>query len=81
MIGAYLQNLLQVGFDNLVETTSSAMQSAHVSDAIRSLVVDGIFTGVGTVENTRNFLEGKGANHAILWGASKIGRASCRERV
>lgn len=49
MIGAYLQNLLQVGFDNLVETTSSAMQSAHVSDAIRSLVVDGIFTGVGTV--------------------------------
>ena len=28
------------------------------------------------VENTRNFLEGKGANHAILWGARGCGKSS-----
>ena len=33
------------------------------------------------VENTRNFLEGKGANHAILWGARGCGKRSLVKAV
>ena len=33
------------------------------------------------VENTRNFLEGKGANHAILWGARGCGKSSLVKAV
>ena len=33
------------------------------------------------VENTQNFLEGKGANHAILWGARGCGKSSLVKAV
>ena len=33
------------------------------------------------VENTRNFLEGRGANHAILWGARGCGKSSLVKAV
>ena len=33
------------------------------------------------VKNTRNFLEGKGANHAILWGARGCGKSSLVKAV
>ncbi|MEE1188424.1 MAG: ferrous iron transport protein B, partial [Acutalibacteraceae bacterium] len=44
-----LQDLLQLGIDKLAELTSRAMQAGHVSPVIQSLIIDGIFNGVGAV--------------------------------
>lgn len=49
VIGSALQNLLQMGIDSLTATVSSLLIKANVSEIIRSLIVDGIFTGVGSV--------------------------------
>ena len=49
VIGAFLQGLLEKGIDALTILVSNGMQSAHVNAAIQSLVIDGIFAGVGSV--------------------------------
>lgn len=49
VIGAWLQNLLQMGIDNLAELTEAFLESADVNSAIQSLVIDGIFAGVGSI--------------------------------
>lgn len=49
VIGAWLQNLLQMGIDKLTLLTASALKAMNVNLAIQSLVIDGIFTGVGSV--------------------------------
>ncbi|MGI6217887.1 MAG: ferrous iron transport protein B [Coriobacteriales bacterium] len=49
VIGAFLQNLLEMGITALSDVTAAAMQSANTADWLQSLVIDGIFTGVGTV--------------------------------
>ena len=49
VVGPWLQDLLQLGIDKLAELTSRAMQAGHVSPVIQSLIIDGIFTGVGAV--------------------------------
>ena len=49
VIGAALQNLLELGIDKLAQATDAAMAAAKVNGALRSLVIDGIFTGVGSV--------------------------------
>ena len=49
VIGAWLQNLLQMGIDKLTLLTASALKAMNVNSAIQSLVIDGIFTGVGSV--------------------------------
>jgi len=49
VIGAWLQDLLDVAITGLGETAASAMEAAGVSEALRSLVSDGIFAGVGSV--------------------------------
>lgn len=49
VIGAALQKLLELGIDKLAQVTEAAMASAKVNGALRSLVIDGIFTGVGSV--------------------------------
>ena len=49
VIGARLQELLETGIDWLTEFTDKALVSANVNDAIRSLIIDGIFAGVGSV--------------------------------
>lgn len=49
VIGAALQKLLELGIDKLAQVTDAAMAAAKVNDALRSLVIDGIFTGVGSV--------------------------------
>ena len=49
VIGAALQNLLELGIDKLAQVTDAAMAAAKVNGALRSLVIDGIFTGVGSV--------------------------------
>ena len=49
VIGAWLQGLLELGIDRLSEITDRALTAANVNSAIHSLVIDGIFTGVGSV--------------------------------
>ena len=49
VIGAWLQGLLEEGIAWLTELVNTALISWEVNDAVRSLVVDGVFTGVGSV--------------------------------
>lgn len=49
VIGAGLQQLLQLGIDHLAALADAGLTAARVNDAIRSLIIDGIFTGVGSV--------------------------------
>lgn len=49
VVGAALQKLLELGIDKLAQVTEAAMAAAKVNGALRSLVIDGIFTGVGSV--------------------------------
>ncbi|MCI8610462.1 MAG: ferrous iron transport protein B [Clostridiales bacterium] len=49
VVGAFLQGLLELGITALTDIIDGAMQAAHVNETLRSLVVDGIFNGVGGV--------------------------------
>ena len=49
VIGAALQKPLELGIDKLAQVSDAAMAAAKVNGALRSLVIDGIFTGVGSV--------------------------------
>ena len=49
VIGAWLQALLETGIDILCETMASALEKMNVNEALRSLVIDGIMNGVGSV--------------------------------
>ena len=49
VIGAWLQSLLEMGIDKVSELADAALTAAHVNSAMHSLVIDGIFTGVGSV--------------------------------
>lgn len=49
VIGAFLQGLLESGIESLTVLADQAMEAANVSSVIRSLVIDGIFNGVGGV--------------------------------
>lgn len=49
VIGAFFQELLSMGIDKLAQLTDSALTAANVNSAVHSLVIDGIFSGVGSV--------------------------------
>ena len=49
VVGAWLQGLLEFGIDWITQVVDAWMTSAHVSYAVHSLVIDGIFAGVGSV--------------------------------
>ena len=49
VIGAWLQEILEIGIDQLSAVVNQALTAANVNSAIHSLVIDGIFTGVGSV--------------------------------
>ena len=49
VIGAGLQSLLELGIENLTILVDNALTAWNVNDAVHSLVIDGIFTGVGSV--------------------------------
>ncbi len=49
VIGAFFQNVLEQGIDALAGAADAALTSAHVNDALHSLIIKGIFTGVGSV--------------------------------
>ncbi len=49
LIGPFLQDLLQAGIDALAGIVESLLNAGHISEAIRSLILEGVFEGVGSV--------------------------------
>lgn len=49
VIGAFLQGLLESGITALTDVVDHAMTAVHVNSVVHSLVIDGIFSGVGGV--------------------------------
>ena len=49
VIGAFLSNLLDMGIGALTDIVDRGMTAANVNPVLHSLVIDGIFTGVGSV--------------------------------
>ncbi len=49
VIGAALSSLLEIGIGALTRLVQTAMSAATVNDVLQSLVIDGIFNGVGSV--------------------------------
>lgn len=49
VIGAALQSLLEMGIEELTLIVDTAFKNMQVNNTVRSLVIDGIFAGVGSV--------------------------------
>lgn len=49
VIGAWLQNILQLGIDAIADMVGKGLKAAQLNDTLYSLIMDGIFTGVGSV--------------------------------
>lgn len=49
VFGAWMQGLLEMGIEALTVLADTAMRAANVSEGLHSLVIDGIFNGVGSV--------------------------------
>ena len=49
VIGAFLQSLIEYGIDMLTNVVDSALSNADVNSVIHSLIIEGIFQGIGSV--------------------------------
>lgn len=49
LVGKWLSDLLNLGIDAFTGWVDSLLKLAHVNEVVHSLVIDGIFTGVGSV--------------------------------
>ena len=49
VVGAWLQEIMEIGVNWFTELVANAMAAAGVNEALQSLIVDGIFAGVGSV--------------------------------
>ena len=49
VIGAWLQGLVEMGVEWLTEVVAQGMVALEINDTLQSLVIDGIFAGVGGV--------------------------------
>lgn len=49
VIGAFFQSLLEQGINFVTRLVDTALTNANVSEALHRLVIDGIFSGIGTV--------------------------------
>lgn len=49
VIGARLQGLLETGVDYITELTDSALTAMNINEVLHSLIIDGIFNGIGSV--------------------------------
>ena len=49
VIGAFLQGILEIGIDKLTELIAALLDSGNVSEGLKSLIIDGVFAGVGSV--------------------------------
>jgi ferrous iron transport protein B len=49
VLGSGLSDLLSIGIDSLTKITDSALSSLNVNPALHSLIINGVFAGVGSV--------------------------------
>jgi len=49
VIGAFFQWLMELGIDQLTILVDNALTSGNVNPVLHSLIIDGIFTGVGSI--------------------------------
>ncbi len=49
VIGAWLQGILEVAIESITETVDYALTAWQVNSVLKSLIVDGIFSGVGSI--------------------------------
>ncbi|MBR5218890.1 MAG: ferrous iron transport protein B [Clostridia bacterium] len=49
VVGAFLQSLLETGIEKVTQLTDAALSQIGINEALHSLVIDGIFGGVGSV--------------------------------
>jgi len=49
VIGSYLSDLLALGIDGLTELVKNLLIKGGINEVVRSLVIDGVFAGVGSV--------------------------------
>ena len=49
VIGVLLSDILNIGITKLSEWTAQALEAANVNSVLHSLIIDGIFNGVGSV--------------------------------
>lgn len=49
VIGAWLQNLLDIGITYVSQAADSALTVLNVNNVLHSLIIDGIFSGIGSV--------------------------------
>lgn len=49
VIGAFLQQLLERGIDFVTSACAAGLEAVGVNEVLRSLIIDGVFTGVGSV--------------------------------
>lgn len=49
VIGKFLQNLLEIGIINLTNSVDTLLNKLNVSSVLHSLIIDGIFKGVGSI--------------------------------
>ncbi|MCF0242173.1 MAG: ferrous iron transport protein B [Treponema sp.] len=49
VIGKVLQNLMEMGIDKLTALTDAGLTKLNINPVIHSLVIDGIFNGIGSV--------------------------------
>ena len=49
VVGAWLQGIMEMGVEALTGLVDGALAAANVNSAVHSLIIDGIFAGVGSV--------------------------------
>ncbi len=49
VVGAFFQRLLETGIDKLTDFVDSALTNAHANGILHSLIIDGVFRGVGSI--------------------------------
>lgn len=49
LVGKWLSDFLKLGIDAFTSWTDSLLKAAHVNAVVHSLVIDGVFSGVGSV--------------------------------
>ena len=49
VIGATLSDLLEIGITWITDSAALALASSHVNEVLQSLIIDGVFNGVGSV--------------------------------
>ncbi len=49
LIGSNLSNLLAFGIDNVTSATDNALSQVNVNPALHSLIINGVFAGVGSI--------------------------------